>query len=241
MKHLHRRLSLTVLLLAAACATQSPSERPAPRPAAVHEPSPLPSQAPEPSQLSLYAADEALRDVLSSELQFIGNGRWPGIARTRACAFRNDRVLVVNVYCTLTDMHAFRIEVYSPVRGRVRIYAEANGPISGRQRRDYFTFMAESGLPPGPDTHLRPIVLSMAYPDLRDYEQQRYEAYLPSCFGGLQLDKPQGACLGALVPRHQEWSSRNRDFLDHANDDWYRVIRQLRALATRFGTEPDRD
>jgi len=28
-------------------------------------------------------------------------------------------------------------------------------------------------------------------------------------------------------------------FLEHANDDWYRVIRQLRTLAARYGSNPD--
>jgi hypothetical protein len=241
LKRLHRRLRLTYLLLIAACATQSPVERPAPRSAAVREPSPSPPPSPKPENrsLGLYAADEALRDVLSGELQFIGMGRWPGISRSRACAFRNDRIFVVNVYCTLTEAHALRIEVYSPVRGRVRIYAEANGPVSARNRTDYFTFMAESGAPPGPEAHIQPLVLTMSYPDLRDYEQQRYDAYLPSCFGGKQNEKPLGACLGTLGPHNDQWSARNRAFLEHANDDWYRVIRQLRTLATRYGSNPD--
>ena len=235
MKRLHRGLRLTHLLLIAACAAQKPIERPAPRGAAVLvEPSPKPK-----SSFSLYAMDEALRDVLSGELQFLGMGRWPGISRSRACAFRNDRILVVNVYCTLTETQAFRIEVYSPVRGRVRIYAEANGPVSARDLTDYFTFMAESGAPPGPEARIQPLALTMSYPELRDYEQQRYDAYLPGCFGGKQHDKPLGGCLGALGPKHDQWSARNRAFLEHANDDWYRVIRELRTLAARYGSNPD--
>lgn len=240
LKRSHRGFGLTPWLLLAACATQSPSERPAPPRAAVREPAPEPETTVKVAAVpELYAADEALRDVLSGELQFIGLGRWPGVARSHACAFRNDHVLVVNVYCTLTELPAFRIEVYSPARGRVRIYAEANGPVSTRARGDYFTFVAESGAPPGPETRIQPLVLSMAYPDLRDYEQRRYEAYLPSCFGGEQHDKPLGGCLGDLGPKRDEWSARNRAFLEHANDDWYRALRLLRALAARYGTNPD--
>src|SRR5262245_1184703 len=240
LKRTHCEFLLTPLLLMAACATQSPSERPAPPRAAVNQPTPEPESVVSTSAVpELYAADEALRDVLSGELQFIGMGRWPGVARSHACAFRNDHVLVVNVYCTLAELPAFRIEVYSPARGRVRIYAEANGPVSARARADYFTFVAESGATPGPETRLQPVTLNMAYPDLRDYEQRRYEAYLPSCFGGEQHDKPLGACLGNLGPRHGEWSARNREFLERPNDDWYTVLRTLRALAARYGTNPD--
>lgn len=186
----------------------------------------------------LYSAQEALHDVLSGPLEYIGTGKWPGVERSRACAFRNQRVVVVNAYCTLNEQQAFRIDVYSPERGRVRIYAETRGTVSARQRRDYFTFMVESGPPPSTAAHLPPLTLAMPYEALRQYEQKRYEAFLPGCFGGEQNDRPVGACLGTLEPRHDEWAAQNRTFLERASDDWYRVIREMRTLATRYGVNP---
>jgi hypothetical protein len=220
------------VLWAAGCATSKPVERPMP-PALVagQKPGPAPER-------GLYSAEEALRDVLSGELQYIGTGRWPGIERSRACAFRNQRVVIVNAYCTLNEAQAFRIDVYSPTRGRVRIYAEANGAVSVRQRADYFSFMVESGQPPGPETRIPPLTLSMSYEELRQYEQRRYDAFLPGCFGGDQNDRNVGGCLGTLKPRHGEWAARNRAFLQRANADWYRVIRQMRSLATQYGVHP---
>lgn len=198
----------------------------------VREPKPVPER-------GLYAADEALRDVLSGELEYIGTGKWPGVERSHSCAFRNQRVLVVNAYCTLKETPAFRIDVYSPERGRVRIYVEANGPVSRRDRSDYFTFMAESEPPPGPAARIAAVALTMSYQALRSYEQQRYDAFLPGCFGGKQHQRTQDGCLGALAPRKNQWAARNRSFLEHANDDWYRVIRQMRSLAARYGKDPD--
>ncbi len=189
-------------------------------------------------QRGLYGAEEALRDVLSGGLQYIGTGRWPGVERSRACAFRNQRVVVVNAYCTLNESQAFRIDVYSPQRGRVRIYAEANGAVSARDRPDYFSFMVESGEPPSAETRIPPLTLAMSYEDLRHYEQRRYEAYLPGCFGGEQNERNVGGCLGALAPRHGEWSAQNRAFLERANADWYRVVREMRELASRYGVHP---
>src|SRR5690349_16928141 len=104
-------MSALLALSAAACGTAKPVERARP---VVVERKPAP-----PRQQGLYTAEEALRDVLSGELQFIGTGRWPGVERSRACAFRNERVVVVNAYCTLNEVQAFRIDVYSPERGRV--------------------------------------------------------------------------------------------------------------------------
>ena len=228
-----RRVTTVLMLLAAACTVPAPSVRPPSRT------TPVETRLAEPvSREALYSAQGALRDVLSGELEYIGTGKWPGVERLRACAFRNQRVVVVNAYCSLYEQPAFRVEVYSPQRGRVRIYAETRGVVSTRLRRDYFTFMVEGSPPPTAAARLPQLSLNMRYEELRRYEQQRYEAYLPSCFGGEQHEQAVGGCLGALASRQSEWAAENRAFLDQANDDWYQVVRKLRALATRYGVEP---
>lgn len=226
---------LLSLSLAAACATATRSAAP---PAVEPSQPPLEPSASAPPLDGLYAADEALRDALSGPLEYVGTGDWPGINRMQACAFRNDRVLLVNVYCTLTESHAFRIDVYSPRRGRVRIYAEAQGPITEHSRLTYFTFTAESEPPPGPQARIAPVSLGMSFDQLRSYDEERYKAFLPACYGGMELSKPKSGCLGTLGPRVGEWTDRHRTFLAQASDDWYRVVREMRALATRYGKEP---
>jgi hypothetical protein len=222
------------LLLAAACGTPTPRVWQPPR--ATPETLRVP---PEPAGDSgIYSAQAALRDVLSGELEYIGTGSWPGVERLRACAFRNQRVLVVHTYCSLYEQPAFRIEVYSPDRGRVRIYAETTGAASARQRAEYFTFMVEGSPPPAAATRLPALRLEMPYEQLRSYEQQRYAALLPSCYEGEQNQRAVGGCLGTLAPHHHAWAAENRAFLEHANDDWYLVVRKLRALATRYGVNP---
>src|SRR5436190_10345241 len=147
------RHAAVLLLLAAACGTSKPSQHPAaPQTTGGFQVSTR--QQPPARPKGLYSAREALRDALSGDLEYIGTGRWPGVERSRACAFRNQRVVIVNAYCTLNEVNAFRIDVHSPERGSVRIYAEANGAISARQRRDYFTFTVESSPPPGSAAHL---------------------------------------------------------------------------------------
>src|SRR5688500_12702466 len=181
MSHQTLRLSLLVpSLLAAACAAPQ-AERP--RPAATVTPPSVVSPVERPVS-GLYGADEALRDALSGPWEYLGTGDWPGISRTEACAFRNDRVLIVNVYCTITETQAFRVDVYSPTRGRVRIYAESSGPVSTFTRTDYFTFTAETEPPPGPDERLPPLSLAWSFAELSAYDAQRYRAFLPACYGG---------------------------------------------------------
>jgi hypothetical protein len=121
----------------------------------------------------------------------------------------------------------------------VRIYAESKGTVSAHTRPDYFTFTAESEPPPGPEARIPPLALSMSFPELRDYDEQRYSAFLPACYGGTELNRERGGCLGSLEPRAKEWAHRNRAFLQHASDDWYRVVREMREPALRYGKEPD--
>jgi hypothetical protein len=156
-----------------------------------------------------------------------------------ACAFRNDRVFIVNVYCGKTDRQALRLDVYSPTRGRVRVYAEAKGSVSTLSRQDYFTFTAESEPPPGPEAQLLPLSLGMSFLELRGYEEQRYGAFLPACYGGQELTRARTGCLGALATRATEWAEQNRAFLERGSDDWYRVVRELSVAAVQYGKEPD--
>jgi hypothetical protein len=225
--------ALVCCWLAVACGTtqhavpQQPAARPAPN-------VPAPSSRP----AGLYSAEEALRDALSGPWQYVGRGDWPGINRVQACAYRNERVLVVNVYCTRTETQAFRVDVYSPSRGRVRIYAESRGQLSAHMRQDYFTFAAETEPLPSPGANLPPVALTMSFEALSTYDEKRHNAFLPACYGGTELSRQRAGCLGTLAPRASEWTARNHGFLERANDDWYRLVRDMRALAAQHGRDP---
>ena len=225
-------MRVLVLTLLAACASQ-PETRPTPPPVvtlAKPKPPPLP-------RTNLYGPDEALADVLSSPLEYLGTGRWPGIERSFTCVFRNARVFVVNAYCTPTEAPAARFDVYSPERGYARLYAEANGPISMRDRALYFSFVASAEAPPDAQA-LGPVALSMSFDELKDYEQKRYDAYLPTCYAGEQNEQPVKGCLGALSSQTEAWEAEHRDFLARASSNWYRVLRMMRELSTEHGKDP---
>lgn len=241
----HSKLHLAALsLLGFACACGAPRRAAPPNqtPAHVVRIAPLPAVSeapagPPPAPIDLYAAEEALDDALTGEWTYLGTTRWPGISRARACVFRNERVFVVNVYCTIAEEHAFRVDVYSPSRGRVRFYAEANGRLSAYMRKEYFTFQVESEPPPGPETGLPALTLDMSLEELRAYDAVRYDAFLPLCFGGEINHEPKGGCLGTLSPQAHAWAERNRPFLADVSADWYWLIRKLRPLSVRYGVD----
>jgi hypothetical protein len=187
--------------------------------------------------VGLFSAHEAVEDVLSGKWTYVGTGPWTGNARLKACAYRNERVLFVNAYCTVKEKNAFGLEVYSPARGRVRIYAEGKAAISTISRRDYFTFKAESEPPPSL-ANLGPVSLTMSFDDLLAYDGRRYRAFLPVCYGGVQLNRRQGACVRGLAAHTSEWAARHRSFLKDPPESWYRIVRELRALAQQHGQDP---
>jgi hypothetical protein len=229
-----------IVFLALGCAKVPAPEHPAPQPPPIaRPPEPIPPPpAVQPRQPGgLFSANQAVEDVLSGPWTYVGTGPWTGNARLKACAYRNDRVLFVNTYCTVKEKNAFGLEVFSPASGWVRIYAEAKAAISTIGRRDYFTFKAESEPPPSRAT-LGRVSLTMSFDELLAYDGRRYRAFLPACYGGVQLNRRQGGCVRGLAARTSEWAATNRSFLKDPPESWYRVVRELRALAQQHGQDP---
>jgi hypothetical protein len=232
------RLRWLILLFATGCAARNsppPADPmpetlpPAPAPQIEQEPVP-------PRDTTPYPLDEAVKDALSSGWTHVGTGPWHGNLRAQACVYRNDRVVIVNVFCTLKETRAFEVQVFSPTRGRVRIYAEGKRPISTLSRRDYFSFNGESEAPPsGRQIGLPPVALTMSFPELRDYNEKRYNQFLPACFGGVEIHRRQGGCVRGLEPQASAWAARNGAFLKQPPDDWYRLVNELRTYAGLHG------
>ena len=187
----------------------------------------------------LYPLDEALKDALTGPWKQLGTGPWYGNSHVPACAYRNERVILVNVYCALKEPNAFRLDVYSPTRGWVSICAEAKVPVSTVRRGNYFSFTAEAQPPPRPEAGVPPLALTMSFAELRRYDQRRSERFLPTCYGGVELHRPRGGCLGELAPHAKKWAERNKPFFAHPPEDWYYIVRELRALAAKHGKHLD--
>jgi hypothetical protein len=181
---------------------------------------------------TLYALDEAVADALSGPLVFIGKGGWPGLFKRLSCAYRNDRVIVVDTYCTEREGNSFELKVYSPTRGLVAIYAEAKAPISTLKRSEYLTFTSTTFPPPAPT--ILPMTLGMSYEALIAYVNAHTRLGLRICSGGMTGQRPLG-CQKALAAYEPEFVSRNAPFLSEPGDSWQRLVRQLVAQRKRNG------
>jgi len=200
------------------------SEQP---PAAAQE-APRPSGPP-----PIYTLEEALADALASPLTYVGTGDWTGIARIKACAYRNDRVFVVNVYCTIPkEMNAVGIAVLSPKRGRVYFYGEAKKPISTLKRHEYFTFLGEAEQL---DARVPSLDLAFTLDQLRAWDGKRYKVFAPACSVGTELKKQQASCVSDLKPQTDAWVGKNKPFVDEPPGDWYKLVKELRERAQKDG------
>lgn len=174
---------------------------------------------------SFYTVADALADAKASKLERLGIGAWPGNYSIKGCVYKNDRVFVVDVYCTYKEQTAFSVVVISPTNGEVRIYAEANDPISKVKRSDYFSFYAETYPPlaelPAPK-------LDATFDQVTAWQETSYNTRLKlPAFGACSTDIATCA--------DDSWLGMAKDFVKTPSDDWTWVIDQLRNRAQHDG------
>jgi hypothetical protein len=215
--------------------SSSQEEQPPPTDSGTQTSQPPPAdKPPEPARMpEMYALDEALADVLSGPLVHIGTGPWYAVNKINACAYRNERVIVINVYCTQKEMEAFSIIVLSPTKGRASFYAESGKVVSGLKRAQYLSFKGETQ--PLAGLSLPPVSLKWNYGEVAAWDEKRHKKYAAACYGGTELKKPQSGCLRTLQAHAATWQERNQPFLDNPPEDWYRIVREMRAKAKQDG------
>ncbi|HEY0252683.1 MAG TPA: hypothetical protein VGC41_14205 [Kofleriaceae bacterium] len=170
----------------------------------------------------LYTISEALEDLASGPLVFIGTGEWFGTYAIHACAYRNSRVIVVNIYCTAKEQPAFSVIVISPTRGHLTIYAESDSAISKLARAEYMTFRLESE-PPVPDD---PLSIDFTYAELRAWDERRYNAQTGACWSG-----DGDGCSKELEPRLEAWLPSAKEFLATPPPALFHLVKDMHARA----------
>jgi hypothetical protein len=172
----------------------------------------------------VYALDEAIADAMASPLVFVGKYGIPGLHRIMACTYRNDRVFVVDIYCTEKEMTTFSVAIISPARGRVTFYAEGDQPISTlRSRADYVDAFRADIRTPDPR-----VTLTSAHAQLFP-AQPTQNADAGSCSIGVA----EMRCFGALNTRWRELRSRNQAFILAPPTAWFGLVHDLVAQRGR--------
>jgi hypothetical protein len=177
--------------------------------------------------VTLYRVVDALADARSSPLTRVGMGDWHGNFSIKGCIYRNDRVFVVDVYCTYKEQPAFSVVIISPEKGEVVVYAEADTAISTIDRSKYFSFYAESHLPPA--ELAVPSIKDATFDDVNAWQEKLYNARI-GLPGIAACSTGSPSC-----PEDPAWDQAARAFVAAPNDDWPWIIDQLRNRAHHSG------
>ena len=219
---------LAALLVVAACYRTKPPPRMTP----IEPVKPAPPVV-EKADAPLYTYDEVLADIASGPLQYVGTGEWTGLFHVYSCAYRNAKVYVINFYCTKSyEKKAFGIAVLSPTRGRAYLYAEAEKPISGLRRADYFTYRFEAEENTSP-----PVSMDFTYEQLHAWDEARYKKYASGCFAGVEIKRPVNGCMQKLEEFEHSWPEGHRAILANPPDAYYALVRDFRERAKREGRD----
>ncbi|HUS28541.1 MAG TPA: hypothetical protein VMZ53_08530 [Kofleriaceae bacterium] len=222
--------SCVAALLAAGCYHSTPPPRMTPIEQPVKPDAPVVVEQPD---TSLYTYEEVFADIASGPLVYVGTGEWTGMFHVYACAYRNAKVYVINFYCTKSyEKKAFGIAVLSPTRGRAYLYAEADKPISGLRRADYFTYRFEAELNTTP-----PVSMTFSYDQLHAWDEARYKQYASGCFAGVELRKPVNGCMQKLEEFETSFPDSHRAILENPPEAYYALVRDLRDRAKREGRD----
>src|SRR5688572_5453051 len=120
---------------------------------------------------ALYTVDQAMTDVASGPLRFVGMAALPGSYLVLQCLYKNDRVLVLDPECLPGDATRITITVHSPGRGSVSMWARAdNTPLLPLPPAKYEAFGVASYFP-APDAVQPRISLSMSDRDLVAHQE----------------------------------------------------------------------
>jgi hypothetical protein len=173
-----------------------------------------------------YTPQQALADVLSSPLEFVGKGLLYGYQSIESCLFRNDKVLVLDGYCTKTEVGAADLIVYSmELKQALQIHAESNGnftPISQTNPAKYppnywYADLRETG----PDIHLE-----ISFSAFADLYQNMAQNQAPDCLVSAQFS----TCAGN--PSYtQDWLSEAESFRKSPGKSWHQVLLLLKNSA----------
>lgn len=173
-----------------------------------------------PAPPTIYAADEAVRDALSSPLVLVGIGGWPGYFRKLSCIYRNDRVIVTDVRCTRGASPRFEIVIYAPSRGRITMGFEANTTSS--PRADYKAFGVIANAPwTGPLS----LAAAKTYDDITAYDLAQGKTFPPTCT--VDLTHPAGICSKNAPFPPSAFAAANTPFLQSPSEGWFTLVNAL--------------
>lgn len=186
-----------------------------------------------------YTPQEALKDINSGKLTFLGRDLFPGSDQNRICVYKSETAYILynNCMSSKKEAPATDIEVISFNGGIMKFYIENNktpGPISENRRNQYDSTWTVSYLKsdfPG----------DLSVNDLKSYKEKFNTSttgggcYVGGSFQAQNMNE-KGNCYGNLRGKADAWLSSSETFWKNPGEDWYKTLKHLRktVVDTKF-------
>jgi hypothetical protein len=179
-----------------------------------------------------YSPQNALADINSGELKFVGRELMPGSGQNRTCVYQNAKVYVLynNCMASRKEAQATDIEVISKQGGSMKFYVEifdAGKPMSKLSRDEYKkgTFSIVYTKTPAPG--------NLNISKMSDYIKSN-EINGDACFIGesfkAQDMNTKSSCMGEVENKVSDWAPSAESFWKNPPQEWYSTQSKLRKL-----------
>jgi hypothetical protein len=192
-----------------------------------------------PSSTPLYPPAEALADAVSGPLQHVGTAIWYGRYAIPSCIYRNEKVFVINAYCTLKEINPAKVIVIHPERGVVDLKARGvqDKPVSTLKRAQYSEWGITS------TDGQRGLTLGASADALVAWEERRHRYYrTPGCGAGQAgaSGKMRAKCSEKTPVFDAWWKGVSAPLLEAPPESWYALLKDLRQRARKDGKRDPR-
>lgn len=186
-----------------------------------------------------YTPQQAIEDINSGKLTFLGRDLFPGSDQNRTCVYKSETAYILynNCMSSKKEAPATDIEVISFNGGIMKFYIENNktpGPISSNVRSQYdstWTVSYLESVVPG-DLNVQGLI---RYKQRFNTSTTGGGCYVGGSFQAQNMSE-KGNCYGNLKGKADAWLSRSEDFWRNPGEDWYQSLKHLRktVVGTKF-------
>lgn len=187
---------------------------------------------------SVYTPQQALADINSGKLEFMGRELMPGSGQNRTCIYKSERAYILygNCMANKKESHALDIEVIAFDGGKFSFYNESyneSKPNSQAQRAEYDGTWTISYTPtPKPG--------NLNIKGIMDYMVAAQNSPDGACYigksAGAQDMTSKSSCFGKQASNLSSWGPAAESFWYRPDASWYETQLKLRRLvvATKF-------
>lgn len=183
--------------------------------------------------LETYSPQNALADINSGDLKFIGRELMPGSGQNRTCIYQNAKVYVLYNNCmgNRKEAPATDIEVISKKGGSVKFYLElfdTGGKKMSKLTRDEYkkgTFSVVYTKTPVPGN----LNVSKMVDYVKSNEINGNACFIGSTFKAQDMNS-KATCIGGIEDKVSDWAPSAESFWKTPPQEWYTTQAKLRKL-----------